>query len=416
VDRKINWKYLFAIGAALTVLVVGSVFFLRLRRPITLRATDSVVLADFTNTTGDSVFDGALRQGLAVQLEQSPFLSLVSEDRIQQTLGLMGQPADSRLTPVIAREICQRTGSTAVLEGAITQIGTPYLITLTVVSCVNGQSLASSEAQGSDKNHVLDALGKTASEIRSKLGESLITVQKFATPLEQATTPSLEALKAYSAGVKVQSTTGDSEAIPFFKHAIELDPNFALDYAELGIAFTTIGEPSIGGGYTRKAYELRNQTSEQEKYYISAIFHKEVTGDLEKAEQSCKLWIQAYPRAEGPHIYLSGAIYPGLGYYEKAAEEAREAIHLKPDSPTSYVFLMFGYIGLNRLDEAKGVYGQALERKLNNTFYPPALYEIAFLQNDAVGMAKQVEGQRANPEWRTNCLAWKPRQPLTPGS
>jgi tetratricopeptide (TPR) repeat protein len=184
----------------------------------------------------------------------------------------------------------------------------------------------------------------------------------------------------------------------------------------LGIAFTTIGEPSIGGGYTRKAYELRNQTSEQEKYYISAIFHKEVTGDLEKAEQSCKLWIQAYPRAEGPHIYLSGAIYPGLGYYEKAAEEAREAIHLKPDSPTSYVFLMFGYIGLNRLDEAKGVYGQALERKLNNTFYPPALYEIAFLQNDAVGMAKQVEGQRANPEWRTNCLAWKPRQPLTPGS
>jgi len=395
--RGIRRKYWFAIGAAAAVLVAASFFLLHRRRPLTLGATDSLLVADFTNTTGDPVFDGALRQGLAVQLEQSPFLSLVSEDRIQQTLGLMGQPPDSRLTPGIAREICQRTGSTAVLEGAIAQIGSPYLMTLTVVSCVNGQLLASSEAQASDKSHVLDALGKTASEIRSKLGESLITVQKFATPLEQATTPSLEALKAYSSGVRVQSTTGDSDAIPFFKHAIELDPNFALAYAELGIAFTSIGEPSIGAGFTRKAYELRNQTSEPEKYYISAIFHKEVTGDLEKAEQSCKLWIQAYPRAEEPHIYLSGAIYPGIGQYEKAAEEARDAIRLKPDRPTSYVFLMFGYIGLNRLDEAKAVYGQALERKLNNTFYPPALYEIAFLQNDAAGMATQVERSTGQP-------------------
>ncbi|MFY9528661.1 MAG: hypothetical protein WBC04_24855 [Candidatus Acidiferrales bacterium] len=210
-------------------------------------------------------------------------------------------------------EICQRTGSAAVLDGSIAQIGTQYLLTVKAVNCVSGESLASTEAQASDKNHVLDALGKTASEIRNKLGESLSTVQKFATPLEQATTPSLDALKAFSSGVKVQSTTGEAASIPFYKHAIELDPNFALAYARWGIASTSIGEPSIAAGYTRKAYELRDRTSEREKYFISAIFHKEVTGNIETAEQSCKLWIQAYPRAEMPHVYLSAAIYPVIG-------------------------------------------------------------------------------------------------------
>ena len=204
------------------------------RKPHTLTDKDTIVLADFTNTTGDTVFDGTLRQGLSVQLEQSPFLSIISDQQIQQTLQMMGQKPDAKLTPEIARELCQRTGSAAVLDGSIAQIGTQYLLTVKAVNCVSGESLASTEAQASDKNHVLDALGKTASEIRNKLGESLSTVQKFDTPLEQATTPSLEALKAYSSGYKVAHSERGRRSDSVFQHAIELDPNFAIAYAWLG--------------------------------------------------------------------------------------------------------------------------------------------------------------------------------------
>ena len=385
-------------GATLLVIALavgGWLFFSRKAHALTDK--DTIVLADFTNTTGDSVFDGTLRQGLSVQLEQSPFLSIISDQQIQQTLKMMDQKPDAKLTPEIARELCQRTGSAAVLDGSIAQIGTQYLLTVKAVNCVSGESLASTEAEASDKNHVLDALGKTASEIRNKLGESLSTVQRFDTPLEQASTPSLEALKAFSSGLKVQSTTGGAAAIPFYKRAIELDPNFALAYAQLGLASDDIGEPSIAAGYCRKAYELRDRTSEPEKYFISATFHKEVTGNVETAEQTCELWIQAYPRSEKPHGYLSGAIYPAIGQYEKAVEEAREAIRLKPDKPISYAFLMFSYTPLNRLDEAKATYEQALERKLDHPFIHLALYPIAFLQNDAAGMAQQVAWSAGKP-------------------
>jgi eukaryotic-like serine/threonine-protein kinase len=358
---------------------------------------DTIVLADFTNTTGDAVFDGTLRQGLSVQLEQSPFLSIISDQQIQQTLQMMHQKPDAKLTPEIARELCQRNGSAAVLDGSIAQIGTQYLLTLKAVNCATSESLASTSAQADDKNHVLDALGKTASEIRNKLGESLSTVKKFDMPLEQATTPSLEALKAYSSGSRIQTTTGETASIPFYKRAIELDPNFALAYARLAIAYTSIGEPSVAAGYTRKAYELRERASETENYFISAVFHKEVTGNLEKAEQSCRLWTQAYPRAVMPRDYLSGAIYPATGQYDKAVEESRESIRLKPENPVAYAFLMFGYIALNRPDEAKVVYAQTLERKFSNGFYPAALYQIAFLQNDAAAMAREVSKSAGQP-------------------
>jgi len=387
--KSIRWGTLAGAAIVIGVLALGFWLFFS-RKAHALTDKDTIVLADFTNTTGDSVFDGTLRQGLSVELEQSPFLRLVPDQRIQRTLQLMDQKPDAKLTPEVAKELCQRTNSAAVLDGSIAQIGTQYLLTLKAVNCVNGESLASTEAQASDKNHVLDALGKSASEIRNKLGESLSTVQKFDTPLEQATTPSMEALKAFSSAVNVQTTIGNGASIPFFKHAIELDPNFALAYARLGVASTSIGEPSIAAGYTRKAYELRDRTSEQEKYFISAVFHKEVTGDIEKAEQSCTLWKQAYPRAEMPHVYLSGAIYPVMGQYAKAIEEAREVVRLNPDFPIGYAFLMFNYTALNRVDEAKAAYGQALERKLDNTFYPPVLYLIAFMQNDTEEMARQV--------------------------
>jgi len=390
-----RWKVIVPVALAALALSVSSYFYFHRTPKLTDR--DTIVLADFTNTTGDPVFDGTLRQGLSVQLEQSPFLSIISDQQIQQTLQMMGQKPDAKLTPETSRELCLRTGSTAVLDGSIAQIGTQYLLTVKVVNCVSGESLASTEAQASDKNHVLDALGKTASEIRDKLGESLSTVQKFNTPLEQATTPSLDALKALSSGLTVVGTAGSAAAIPFFKHAIELDPNFALAYALLGRVYGDIKEYSLSADYTRKAYELRDRSSEPEKYFISASFNIVVTGNMEKAEQSCELWAQAYPRSPGPHMFLSGLIHPILGQYEKAADEAIEAVRLNPDNSISYSILMLSYIALNRLDEAKAAYGQALGRKLNRPFYHTSLYAIAFLQNDAAGMSQQVAWSAGKP-------------------
>jgi len=391
-----RWKLI--AGAIMLILVLGvGGWLIFSRKAHALTDKDTIVISDFTNTTGDTVFDGTLRQGLSVQLEQSPFLSIVSDQQILQTLGLMGQPADAKLTPAIARELCQRNGSAAVLEGSIAQIGTQYDVILKAVNCSNGESLASTEAQASDKNHVLDALGKTASEIRSKLGESLSTVQKFDTPLQQATTPSLEALKAFSSGFQVHITVGDAAAIPFYKQAIELDPNFALAYAWLGLSFNGMGELSMDVECTRKAYELRDRTSEPEKYFITARFHKVVTGNMEKAEESLQLWIQAYPRAALPHIYLAGAIYPDTAQYEKAVEQGREALRLNPNFAPAYYVPMLDYISLNRLAEAKAMYEQALERKLKSSYFDLALYQIAFLQNDSAGMAQQVSSSARTP-------------------
>jgi eukaryotic-like serine/threonine-protein kinase len=390
------------------VLVVGLaaggwLFFTR--KTHALSDKDTIVLADFTNTTGDPVFDGTLRQGLSVQLEQSPFLSIISDQQIQQTLQMMGQKPDAQLTPKIARELCQRTGSAAVLDGSIAQIGTQYELILKAINCASGESLASTEAQASDKNHVLDALGKTTSEIRNKLGESLNTVKKFDTPLEQATTPSLEALKAFSSGFQIHAAVGDAAAIPFYKHAIELDSNFALAYAWMGLSYTGMGELSKDVENTRKAYELRDRTSDPEKYFITARFHKVVTGNMEKAEQALQLWIQAYPRAVVPHIYLAGAIYPVTGQYAKGVEQGKEAIRLGPNFSPSYALPMINYISLERFDEAKAAYQQALEHKLKNSYFQVLLYQIAFLQNDPAGMAQQVAASAGKPGVEATLLA-----------
>ncbi len=393
-NRRMRW--IAPAAMVIVAAVLGSFYFFR--RSAKLTDKDTIVVADFTNRTGDSVFDGTLRLGMAVQLEQSPFLSLISEERIQQVLKLMGKPPDARLTSEVAQEICERTASAAVLDGSIAQIGTQYIITLKAVNCVSGKTLASTEALANDKNHVLDGLGRSTSEIRNSLGESLSTVQKFDTPLEEATTPSLEALKAFSSGRKVLSTTGSAAAIPFFQHAIELDPNFALAYAMLGRMYGDIGESGMAADRTRKAYELRDRASEAEKYFITASFHITVTGDMEKAEQNCELWIQAYPRSEMPHDFLSGIIYPVLGQYEKGVEAATKAIRLNPDDPVSYGVLMDSYIPLNRLDGAEATYRQALEHKLGSSnFLPIPAYLMAFLQNDAAGMAQQVAGSAGQP-------------------
>jgi eukaryotic-like serine/threonine-protein kinase len=387
-----------AISVALVVVALAGVAYFYSHRIPKLTDKDTIVLADFDNKTGDSVFDGTLRQGLSAQLEQSPFLSLLSDQQVQQTLSLMGQKPDAKLTPEVAQELCQRTASAVVLDGSIAQIGTPYLLTVKAVNCSNGQTLASSEAQASDKNHVLDALGKMASEIRNKLGESLSALQRFDTPLEEATTPSLEALKAFSSGRQVLATTGSAAAIPFFKQATEIDPKFALAYAMLGRVYQDIGESGMAAEYSQKAYELRDRTSEAEKYLITASFHIVVTGDMEKAQQNCELWIKAYPRSEIVRTFLSGIIYPPLGKYEKAVEEGKEAVRLNPDFPVSYDVLMASEMALNRLDEAEATYGQAVQRKLDSgSFLHVVPYQMAFLQNDAAGMAKQVAWSAGKP-------------------
>ncbi|MGA2891044.1 MAG: winged helix-turn-helix domain-containing protein [Terracidiphilus sp.] len=385
--------------AAIVVLAVGAgtTWYLRQRSHV-LTEKDTIVLADFANSTGDTVFDDTLRQGLSVQLEQSPYLSIVSDDRIRQILQLMAQPSDARLTPEIARDLCQRAESTAVLEGSIARIGTEYLLIVKAVSCASGETLASTEAQASDKNHVLDALGTIAAGMRSKLGESRGTVKQFDTPLEQATTPSLDALKAFSMGMKALSTVRVSVAIPFFKQAIQLDPNFALAYAWLGLCSNVAGEPALGAEYTRKAYELRDRVSLPEKYLIMVRFNKQVTGNMEKAEQACQVWIQAYPRAAMPHTFLAGSIYPNTGQYEKSVEEGTEAILLNPDYSASYYLSMLSYISLNRIDQAKLIYQHALDRKLMGPYFYMPLYEIAFLENDADGKARQMKAAEGDPE------------------
>jgi tetratricopeptide (TPR) repeat protein len=398
VGRRHGIRWIVGVPAALVLAALAAGGYSYLHRTPKLTDKDTIVLADFSNTTGDPLFDDTLRQGLSAQLEQSPFLSIISDQQIQQTLEMMGQKPDAKLTPEIARELCQRAGSTAVLDGSIAQIGTQYLLTLKAVNCVSGESLASTEAQAKDKNHVLDALGKIASEMRSRLGESIGTVQKFDTPLAQATTPSLEALKVFSSGRKVLGTTGSAAAIPFFKHAIELDPKFALAYAMLGRVYGDIGESGVAADYSRKAYELRDRTSEAEKYLITASFHIAVTGDMEKAEQNCELWLQTYPRSDIARTFLSGIIYPPLGKYEKAAEEGKEAVRLNPDFPVSYDVLMASEIALNRLDEAKATFGQAVDRKLDSSsFLHVAAYQMAFLQKDPAGMAKQVAWSADKP-------------------
>jgi eukaryotic-like serine/threonine-protein kinase len=387
-------------GAAILIIGIGLAIASRMFFPHKVHALtdkDTIVLADFANATGNPVFDGTLRQGLSVQLEQSPFLSIVPDEKIQQTLGLMGQPADTKLIPAIAREVCQRTASAAVLDGSIAKIGTQYLLTLKAVNCESGNTLASTEAQASDENHVLNALGKVSVEIRNKLGESLSTIQKFDTPLEEATTPSLEALKAYSSGMQTVRTKGPEAATPFYKHAVELDPNFAVAYAYLGVQATTSLEPGLSVEYRTKAYELRDRASEAEKYWITATYHKGVTGNIPKAIEACDLWIQDYPRSEMPHVYLGAAILPVVGQYERAVEETSEGVRLRPDFTLAYAFRIRAYTALNRFDEAKAIYAQALERKLHTPYIDLEMYNLAFALNDAAGMAQHAAKLAAQP-------------------
>jgi eukaryotic-like serine/threonine-protein kinase len=391
----IRWKVAIPVVLTVVVLAVGGYFYLH--RTPKLSDKDTIVLADFTNTTADPVFDGTLRQGMAVQLEQSPFLSLVSDERVQQVLRLMGQPADSRLTPEVAREICERTGSAAVLDGSIASLGSQYVLGLRAKDCRTGDVLAEEQVQAARKEEVLNALGQIAITFRARVGESLTTVEKYDTPLAEATTPSLEALKAYSAGWKVLSSTGSAAAVPFYKHAIEIDPKFAMAYALLGRMYGDIGESVLSAESTSKAYQLRDRASDKEKFFISASYDTQVTGNLEKAQRTCELWVQAYPRAAEPHGFLSGIVYPSFGKYEESVEEAKIAIGLNPDIPIGYLILSYSDAALGRIDEAENALQRAFERKLEIPDFFVQRYAIAFLRGDKARMEREAAQAQGKP-------------------
>ena len=397
-SREIRWSVIGAV--AITVMALGSGSYFYFHKTPELTDKDTIIIADFTNKTGDAVFDDTLRQGLSVQLEQSPFLSLVSDQRIQQTLRLMGQPAGTKLTPEISREVCQRTGSKAFIDGSIAQIGTQYSLILKAVNCSTGESLTSAKTQLSDKNHILDALGRAGSEIRNKLGESRSSVQKFDEPLQQATTSSLEALQAYSLGRKTLEGGDNAAAIPLFQRAVGADPNFAMAYASLGTAYFYVGDDDLSGVNTAKAFELRNRVSEREKFYIESHYYYFLAGDIEKSRAIFELWGKLYPRDAGPHNWLS-VVYSRLGLGEKALEQALESHRLGVTGAT-YNNLVGSYTALNRLEEAAAIANEARAKGFDSPDLRFSIYGIAFLQNDTTGMKEQVDwavGKRPEEEW-----------------
>ena len=391
-------KRLWRLAIALVVLaaVVGVGLYFRSKKAQALTEKDTVVLADFVNTTGDPVFDGTLKQALAVNLEQSPFLNILSDDRVNATAQLMGRSRSEPVTKEVAREICERTQSKALLAGSIASLGSNYVIGVRAVNCQTGDSLGSAEGEADRREKVLQTMGKAATALRGKLGESLATIQKFDKPLEEATTSSLEALKAYTEARKVQGEKGEEEAIPLLKHATELDPNFALAYVDLGIFYSGLGQISLSRENLRKAYELRDRVSEREKFYISATYYSNATGEIEKAVQQYELWIKEYPRDEEAHNDL-GVSYGFLGQYDKGAAEIRDALALDPNNGVMLANLAGYYVSLNRLDEAKAIVDQALARKLDYPGLHGILYILYFLQNDTTGMQRQLDWAMGKP-------------------
>ena len=390
VAKPFRLSALTMVSAAILV-VAGSAFawWALSRKTHALSDKDTIVLADIANSTGDPVFDGTLRQGLSVQLEQSPFLRLIGEERIREALLLMGRSPDTRLTPDIARQLCLRTESAAVLDGSIATLGKQYVLGLKAVSCRTGEALAEEQATADAKENVLNALAGASARLRAKLGESLMTVDKFSAPLERVTTPSLEALQAYSLG---RTTLIDKEdhlaAVPLFQRAIELDPNFAMAYASLGLAYGHLSERQSLASF-QMAYDLRARVSERERFYIEAHYHEAVTGDWDKAREVYELWAQTYPRDDIAHLNLSG-IYRHLAQFDKARDEADASLRLLPGDCISYAYVLGALLGSNRMEEAAALGRELRGKKSDCVHLQYFFYRLAFLQHDSNGMTEQV--------------------------
>jgi serine/threonine protein kinase/tetratricopeptide (TPR) repeat protein len=393
--RSGRWKILVPAAVVLAAAMIGGGFYFRSRPAAPLTEKDTIVLTDFENTTGDAVFDDALKQALGVDLGQSPFLNILSDRRVGETLQLMGRSPSDRVTQDMAREICLRTGTKALLRGSISRLGSQYVVGVEAVNCGTGDTLAKEQAEAASKEDVLKALDKVASSIRTKLGESLASVQKFDVPIE-ATTSSLEALKTFSMGVKTTREKGDAVGISFQKRAIELDPNFAMAYALLGLSYANLSQPSRAAENLKKAYELKDRVSEKEKLRISANYYYVVTGELEKEAQTYQLWVQSYPRDSVPHGNL-GANYAALGQYEKAVAETQAAIELEPDRVTNYSNLGQTQLALNRLNDAQITFGKPAALKLDSGTLRWWMYYLAFLRGDTSGMEQQLAWSAGKP-------------------
>jgi eukaryotic-like serine/threonine-protein kinase len=375
--------------AAMVMLALSVGAYSYWRRPPKLTGEDTLLLAEFTNGTGDPVFDDTLKQAISVQLAQSPFLNILSPARTRATLRLMAKPLDTKLTPDVASDLCQRAGSKTYVSGSITNLGTQYVIGLEATNCKTGDPLAQEQVTAENKEHVLKALDEAAAKLRAKLGESVGTLEKFDAPLDQATTPSLEALKALSVGLGTIQSKGSAAAIPYFKHAIELDPNFAAAYQALGISYSNLREPGLANENLQKAYDLRDRISEREKLRVSGAYYMLVTGELEKAIQTYEMWAQTYPRNSEPYGNL-GVDYTYLGQYEKAVAASVEDLRLNPGSAAAYTNLVGLYPAVNRLADARAVYQQAVAHNVDNPFLHGNRYGVAFLENDAAEMQRQV--------------------------
>jgi Flp pilus assembly protein TadD len=384
-------------GAVLVIaLAVAAGIYWRSHHVAKLTEKDSVLLADFINTTGDAIFDDTVKQAVAIQLEQSPFLSLVPETQIRQAVRMMGQLPDARLTPAIAQELCLRVGAAAEIEGSIGGLGSEYVLSLKAVNCATGYDLAREQITATDKDNILAAVRKMANSLRNKLGESFSSVQKFDTPIEQATTPSLDALHAYSLGAKTKDTKGDAAAVPMFQQAIQLDPKFAMAYAFLGTCYQNLGQRGLAAENIGKAYQLRERVSEPERFYIESYFYNLVTGDLAKARGVYLLWTQDYPQNDRPVANL-GLLYGYSGQYENALAQARQAYHLRPASGLRAANLVQSYLHLGRLEEAHSTAEEALVKKMDSPYLRFYLYQIAFLRRDKDEMNQQTAWAAGKP-------------------
>ena len=387
--RKKVWKVGVPFALLLVAAVVTSGLYYRSHRVGKLTDADTIVISDFANSTGDPVFDKALRQGLAAELQQSPFFNLLSDQRIAQTLGLMARPKDALLVQGLAREVCQRTDSRATIDGSISSLGSQYILGLKAVNCRTGDQLAQEQETANRKEEVLAALGTAGKKLREKLGESVTSVQKYDVPLDRATTPSLDALRAYSLANSEYDLEGDAASIPLLKHAVELDPKFASAYWKLAVTSYGMGELEAARDYSTKAYELRDLVSERERYAISAQYYQLVTGDINSAIQTLEAYSKEYPREVSAHSDL-GYLLATVGQLERSEGEVKEAIRLGPVSAVNYGNLAFVLRGLNRPDEAKTTCRQAQTRNLQSPWMISDCYGVAFLEGDATGMQELV--------------------------
>ncbi|HLJ88461.1 MAG TPA: hypothetical protein VKZ53_16695 [Candidatus Angelobacter sp.] len=390
------WKIVVPSVVVVIALIAGGLYY-RSHRSKPLTDKDTIVLADFANTTGDLVFDDTLKTALSISLNQSPFLNVLSENKVAATLKLMTDPPNTKLTPDVARELCQRAGSKAYIGGSITSLGSQYVLGLQAVNCQSGDLLAQEQITAASKEKVLDALGEAASKIRGELGESLVTVQKFDVPLYQATTSSLEALKAYSLGGKAYHEQGAAAALPYSQRAIQLDPNFAMGYNEVGNDYLSLAELSRAKENLSKAFELREHTSEPEKLAITTDYYQLVTGELEKAVQTYREWIESYPRNFTAPLGL-GNVYTAQGQHEKPADAYRESLRFTSDSVVPYENLANSLLALQRFDDARQIIQQAQARKLDNFIFHNALYALAFLRSDSPAMEEQQQWFAGQPD------------------